>query len=1071
MARGGGSIVARRATPNAERLVPPCGGRGRRRGFALALVLAVIPLPALAERLPIRTYTTLDGLVHDAVRAITQDGRGFLWLGTEAGLSRFDGYGFKNYGVADGLPGLFVRAVLESTDQRLWVATTGGLCAFDPETVTGTPACRRHRLGASEDSNSARALFEDPDHVLWVGTDDGLYAADLKAPAIVFRQQVLFAGKEAPRGVAVNAIRSDGKGGLWLATWAGVMRLRKDRHAALYPVTSSPAQDQRVFDVLPEPNGRLWIGDVARGVFVWQPPAEAASPPPGWSLLDASRHHPPPVSGQLCLPRAPGEVCLLTSRDGLGNDLVRQGLLRTSDGRIWIGTVLGLTLFDGARLRSFGTAEGLSDPAARPCFEDRQGNVWLGSTYGGVMRLAGEGFVTYTEADGLRGWNVRSILEARDGALYVESRGAELQDFIQRWDGNRFTAVTPGVAQMTGWGVGQIGFTDRGGAWWLPDVGGLARYPPQERLEALAGASPLKVYTQADGLGGGDVYSLYEDQNQDLWIGTWGPGYLTRWRRTTGRFERFGAAQGVPETPPAAYAEDASGTLWIGFASGELGRVRGSRVELLAPPLWRKPPGILSLHLGRRGELWVGTQEAGARRIEAITGSTLRITELTVASGLSDQSVSAIAEDEHGDLYFGTTKGVDRLEQPSGRFRHYSALDGLPNNSIVAMLRDRHGEIWFGTHHGLSRFFAGSPRSPRPPAVLVTSLVAAGTARAVPTRGTQAIAGLDLPGDRGDIQIEYVGLSFAPGERLRYEYRLEGAEQSWNAPTEERHVNYAHLAPGSYRFVVRALSAAGSASLHPASIAFTVLPPLWRRGWIQALAFLGVTGVALTLHRARVARLVAIERLRSRVAADLHDDLGASLSEIAIQSELLKQTLSSRDSEVASVLGQIAETSRSLIDVVSDAVWAIDPRRDDVRNLATRLRHFASGVLEPGGVHFELEIDDGAAAVALTSEQRRHLYLSLKEAVHNVARHAAARHAHLRLAVRRGDLLAELRDDGRGFAAGDNVDAAEAGNGLRNMRQRARSLGGELAIQAAPGQGVVLTLRVPLRGGGAPQWA
>ncbi|HVT60081.1 MAG TPA: two-component regulator propeller domain-containing protein [Thermoanaerobaculia bacterium] len=1043
---------------------------GRRLACLLWLVVAA---PAHAERLPIRTFTTLDGLVHDGVRAVTQDARGFLWFATNGGLSRFDGYGFKNYGKSDGLPDVLVRAVLESKDGRLWLGTERGLCEFDhrPAVARGQ-LCQSFRLGPK----SVRALFEDGDRNLWVGTANGLFVSDLKARETVFREQELYPPTRASRSVGVNSIRADGRGGLWLATWDGVMRVLKNRQVLRYPAGAAGEQEQRVFDILPDPSGRLWVGDAVRGLFVWQTPEDSKPPPAGWSLAGAARRGNSTVDGRISLPRSPGEVCLLTSRDGLSNEFVRQGLLRTSNGNIWIGTVSGLTRFDGVRLRAFRVAAGLSDPAAQPCLEDREGNLWLGSANGGAMRLAGEGFATYTEADGLRGLNVGSILEGRDGALYVQGTTPELRDLIQRFDGERFTAVAPRLPRgsVTAGQLWQSGLQDRKGAWWLPTAFGLARYAPVARLEDLAHAPLVESYTPERGLGGRDVSTLYEDQQGDVWIGTWGPGFLTRWVRKTGQLQRFGAAEGVPATAPTAFVEDRGRTLWIAFASGELGRFRGNRVELLpfAPPVGSRfinPRGqtyaIVSLYLDRRGDLWVATAGAGAQRIEDPTRPTVRLRTFTTADGLSDDRVTCIAEDPRGDLYFGTLKGVDRMDPGTGRFRHYTALDGLPSGIIQPALRDRHGELWFGSTHGLARFLPSAPRAPAPPTVLITALLAGGNTRAVSERGVQRVSQLSLPADHGDIQIEYVGLSFAPGERLRYRYRLEGADRDWNPPTEGRRINYARLAAGSYRFVVRALSAEGGVNAPTASVAFTVRPPLWRRSWIQLLAVAMAAGLALSLHRTRVARLVAVARVRGRVAADLHDDLGASLSEIAIQSELLKQRLGNRQDDVANVLAQIADTSRSLIDVVSDTVWAVDPRNDDLQGLATRLRHFASGVLEPKGVRFELESEEGAAAVAVAPEQRRQLYLILKEAVHNIARHAAAGHAHLRLAVRDGDLLAELRDDGRGFDR-ECADGGEAtGNGLRNMRQRARELGGELLIDARPGHGVGLTLRVPLGGG------
>jgi signal transduction histidine kinase len=330
---------------------------------------------------------------------------------------------------------------------------------------------------------------------------------------------------------------------------------------------------------------------------------------------------------------------------------------------------------------------------------------------------------------------------------------------------------------------------------------------------------------------------------------------------------------------------------------------------------------------------------------------------------------------------------------------------------------------------------------------------------------------VELAPDQDQIQVGFVGLDFSAGERLRYQYRLEGGgSEAWSPPAGDRSVNFAHLAPGRYRFSVRAIDSDGQGSEKPATVSFVVLPPIWQRGWFLAVVAAAALALVTAIHRLRVRRLLEIERVRTRIASDLHDDMGASLSRIALQSELARrpEVLDPAGSE--RILADIGESARTLVDSMSDIVWSIDPRRDDLASLTSRLRQFALGILEPLGASFQMEVPEGAARVRLTPEQRRHLYLILKEAINNIAKHAACRRAFLTLRMERGHLLAEVTDDGRGFedATGAPVTvASQGGHGLQSIRARAEQIGGMLAVSSAPGKGTTLSVRCPIEWKGA----
>jgi signal transduction histidine kinase len=340
--------------------------------------------------------------------------------------------------------------------------------------------------------------------------------------------------------------------------------------------------------------------------------------------------------------------------------------------------------------------------------------------------------------------------------------------------------------------------------------------------------------------------------------------------------------------------------------------------------------------------------------------------------------------------------------------------------------------------------------------VRIASVRVGGVLQPLPHLGRAEVDGLALGPGTSELQIEFFGVGFQAGEPLRYQYRLEGA--AWSPPSLERTVHYARPSPGRYRFQVRAVTAAGVTSASPASVWFEVVPSLWRRGWFQALAMLSLGVTLYGGHRYRLTHLLALERLRTRIAADLHDEIGSSLARVAVLSDVARRQ-QAPGGEGPRRLEEIGDTARDLIAALGDIVWAVNPQRDDLASLVRRVREFAGDLLEEKGIGLEFQATTDLEGVRLAPEPRRQIFLVLKEALHNVARHAAASSATLRLDLVDGQLRAEVSDDGRGLSP---LDRERDGQGLANMRARAARIGGRLEVDSAPGAGTRVVLVVPL---------
>jgi two-component sensor histidine kinase len=329
-----------------------------------------------------------------------------------------------------------------------------------------------------------------------------------------------------------------------------------------------------------------------------------------------------------------------------------------------------------------------------------------------------------------------------------------------------------------------------------------------------------------------------------------------------------------------------------------------------------------------------------------------------------------------------------------------------------------------------------------------------GGALAVSQAGESKLSVPDLSAGTDRVQFDFLGPSFEAGEVLRYQYKLEGAEDTWGASTPQRSVVYAGLHPGRYRFLVRAVNADGLLSPQPASVDFTILAPIWLRWWFNLAVFGAIGFTAYVGWRYRARQVAAVQRVRMHIATDLHDDIGSGLSQIAILSEVVRKEWSRGP---GTALDQIANVSRQLVDSMSDIVWATDPGRDRVGDLAQRMRQFAGEVLGGSEIEFQLMLDSIEEERKLSINVRRQVYLVFKECVNNMVHHSGSTEARVSLNGNASSLVLEISDNGRGF----NVSQSCIGNGLASMRERTASLSGNIEWTSGVG-GTTVRMRVPL---------
>jgi len=1149
------------------------GSRAARRAPLIAsvamLLWLVFPWAAAAEQLPVKVYTVENGLAHNRIKHIVQDSRGFLWFCTADGLSRFDGSQFVNYQLEDGLLAPSINDIVEAGDGTYWIATNSdGVFRFDPRvpataTRTGVARFTRIPVGTGPVSNRVNVLLRDPAGTLWAGTDGGLFALPAWDPAHResggFREVPLHVPQRSDIQVSIWSFARDRAGTLWIGTKYGLVRRSADGAIRVIPVRPGP-DDDNVMGVTRGADGRLWLGH-REGLFSLDPTA------------------PEPVLRRY------------TTRDGLESDNV-MALHSSPDGRIWIKTLsAGLTEFDGTTFRTYGLGARGTD-AIGALTEDREGNLWLGTNAFGVIKITKRGWTTYGQPEGL-GSSVTSIFETPRGELFVSSRAW----LVSRLQDARFATVRPQLPSAVtdaSWRDINNFLQDRAGGWWVGTRFGLLRFPATPRFEDLARTPPSAVYTTRDGLAQDDVGRLFEDSRGDIWIASWLPAHdvVVRWDRATGAFHRYSERDGLrPFTSAVTFVEDAAGGVWIGFREGGLVRYRDGGFSEVVPS---QAGAVNGAYRDPSGRLWAAVR-SGLFRVDDPAAPAPRLTVYGRAQGFVD-TVQVVTGDTDGRIYAGTSRGVDRLDPRSGEVTHFSAANGLTGGEFKSAFRDRHGVLWFCTTSGLSRFVPGLEETALPPPVLIGGVRIAGIARPLSALGESTLVLPSLQPDQNNVQIDFFGIALRTGDTLRYQYRLEGADGGWSAPSPQRSVDYANLAPGRYRFLVRAVGMDGTPSAAPALASFEILPPLWRRWWFLAAAALlisttgaGVaryrhrrvealresenrfrtltetasdaiitidhrsrivlvnqaaekvfgysrdemigadltmlmppalrdrhtdgfsrymqsgsrsmawdaialpglhkdghefpleisfgefsrngrryfTGIARditerrraeeALRRSREERLAELERVRRRIATDLHDDIGSSLTRISLLGEVAQRQVQKNPAALVEPLGTISHLSRELVDTMSDIVWAINPNKDHLSDLSQRMRHFASDLFTARQIAFRFRTPDADRDVAVGANVRRELFLLFKEAVNNAVRHSGCTEADLELRVEPDGLVLVVSDNGRGFDVSRNAD----GHGLASMRERTEGLGGVFDVLSRPGEGTLLSFRIP----------
>ncbi len=1018
--------------------------------------------PPDTVRLLAELITVDDGLPAGMTQAILQDRSGHLWFGTRDGLTRSDGYAFTvfRHDAADSgsLSDNIVIALFEDRDGYLWIGTESGrIDRYDPRTerfahvdmratpdsgmLTGVQGFAQDVHGRIWSFSSNGTLY-----VLRAGTDDGDWRSE--HPRDVFPQLTM---PERCSGLA-----SDRRGALWITFKDSLLCVTDPvRGSALRRSLPGLPEGPTINAHSPMVNEEQGLVHVVLGHAVHSFHARTAEP---------GRTHFLSRAGQISTPN----LC------ALGALWVNnwEGLFRLSSitGRveeIKIDLLSGQALPDHCAVSSWAA--------------DRAGNLWIGTNGFGVLKI-GRVRQLFHRQPGL--WNVHSA-DINGGYLYAHVHGEQLNHPSGR--------VVPGAAQQA---VKRQGLFDQDGTYARDPQGRFwtctsAPLATKRRLTLVETTGRLTFPAL---LRGNEAPILvFPGRGDDIWVAAaldtnglnWGiPGCLyridTRASEVIGRYE-LPRTFSIINRGIAHFMVRDDGTAWCCTAWG---------VYALDPSnaTWRhyQPFAGDSTVVGAHSVIslcfdpddpvnsaWIGSKGMGMAKVDLRTGAA---TYFTTADGLPNEVIYGILPDKHRNLWISTNQGLCRFDPRTKATTNYTSADGLLSNEFNAhgFAASSDGRLYFSGPAGTISFDPEDFYTTTAPSKTVLTGLrlmnvpvpiggtdSSGTGAYTLPAAIGSLTSIELPYSERMITIAFACMDHSAPEKNRYRYQLAGFSDTWIDAGAAHEATFTHLDPGTFTFRVQSANSAGVWDEQGASITLIITPPWWGTWWFRSFAIVAFLGALYGFYRYRLAQALQVALVRDRIARDLHDEIGSTLSSVALFSEVAMRESGAAGGPRSAMLTRISQSTSQMMESMNDIVWAVNSKNDDLQLVAQRMQEFAGRIAEAGDFELVFTNELPAGHRPLTMLQRKNLYLIFKEAVNNAAKYAGCAKLVVHLRADQSKIVLLVKDNGKGFepAANGNGRPRGGGNGLGNMRARAQEMGGVLVVDTTPGEGTTVELR------------
>ncbi|HKJ31567.1 MAG TPA: two-component regulator propeller domain-containing protein [Balneolales bacterium] len=950
----------------------------------------------------------------------------FLLSGTIPAFSQT--YTFKTYSIQDGLSQSVVQAMIQSKDGFIWIGTGYGLSRFDGI------AFKNYFTDQGLIQNRIYALWQDKTGDIWIGTQRGISIYNgkkFKAPDYHLNRIL---------NTPVDVIKGDANGRIWIATEGqGVFYIKND---SLHHLTKKNGlASDRVRSIIIGKNGRVWFG-TRNGMNGLLPNGKIVTYTVKNGLVD---NHIRDIcrgkDGSLWIGTRnglsyfnSGYFTNFTTKNGLVYNQIRC-LLLSKNGDLWIGTEDGLSRFRDGKFDNYTVANGLNNNNINSIMQDSEGNLWLGTYGGGMCRFTGERFTNYTIKDGLNNNIVTSMKQLSNGNLFVGTYGGGI-NVLHNQQINHIT-TKDGLVDDRIYSFSKM----KDGSIWIATHDGISVY---QNGKIRKSPLPKLPYQK--------IRCILRDTSGRYWIGTDDEGVLIVHGKKVRKFQK---KNGLIGNNVRCIHQTKDGDVWIGTLEG-ITRYHNGQYTNYTAGQGLIHSGVLYIYQDHEGNIWFATY-GGLSRFDHG-----RFHNFSIKNGLRNSVCYTITQDKSGDYWVGTNKGILKINPNillssekkitnlnNSNIRRYTANMGLVSNEMNwnAIYKDTSGNIWFGSVGGLIKVDPSLVKpDPIGPPVYISNVQVMG-------KNWNRSKKISVAYNQNFVTIHYVGLCFSTPEMVKYEYRLKGVDQHW-VTTTKRSVRYSALTDGDYVFQVRARNNDGVWSPKVASIDFVIQPPIWESWWfIASLVVIILIIIALIYNNLRIGRLVDIERMRVRIASDLHDDVGSSLTEIALQTDFLLADKSSDD--FSDSIKQLGEQSRKIVSTMDDIVWSIDARNDTLGDLTDRMQDYANSVLPRKQIMVKYDFRDieNEHQHNLSVDLRQNLYLIFKEAINNIAKHSDASKVDVSLTRTDSHFVMIIRDNGKGIGSKEKL----TGHGLKNMKMRAKRIDAKLEFLADNGFAVRVT--------------
>ena len=975
--------------------------------LASILVLCSIGVYAKSQLLPTNRFTSRDGLIADRITAIAQDERGVMWFGSYFGLGTYDGVEFQRIKLPPEQQNKFVTSIV-SVGGKVYAGFIfeGGLLEFSEGRFK---AYLPKMLSRSKDNGiTAIGKFDDSSIIVANNSNEIFRFANGKF-------SYLFSMPNPSN--RIREIVRDSSDNIWVATDNGLW-IRNPNNKLLPFFTN-----QDVFSLFRPPTGGFWIAMAGRkGSAVFRCDRLA-----GEELQNLS------------------EVAQLRGLNIIGfKGNVENGFWAIDQNK---GL---LNIRPDGELNYYQSVLDIQ-AETNIIFSDRENNLWIANDPG-LIRIsnfssvfwyfdelaAGGGHIMHWKEDELLITNSKSIYRIRDNSIKkipfnfspVGYYGKMIEDpqsqiWIARWDGGiwrtrlnekEFNSSKYFSNLPNGEISGGVLAMDSSGDIWAGGAQGLFRFRNGKVMEKF-----LPVSQEGDRLFLTNI--AIDNDNHRIWLGD--------------------NARGVVEV---MYTVDPAGTYSY------------KPIKYFYQKEGLKDPHIRSMLLDHSGILWIGTRSGGVYRLNTKSSSSV-IEPYGPPGGFNCGRITSIIEEDRNAIWFASCDGIYRYEISNKQWTHFNVSDGLLSSEVFSLWVDaKKKKVWAMTEQGVTRIDLNYSRSTLPPPVVhlaQVNVLGKPDSASLYTKGRHR-----FPSNQNSIGFVFTAGSFINEKKNQYRYMLEGYDENWSNPVSTNSVNYASLPPGDYNFKVIAANAMGVWNREPANFQFRITIPFYKRPWF---IFACIAIAALLFYLFRVQRLkqrYEVEKLRLRIARDLHDDIGSALGSINLMSETANRKLnkSGTNEDVGVAFKKISHYAHTTLESMDDIIWSINPDKDKVGDLLLRMREFVIPLLEENNIEFDFNVNaDDYTKVPMNL--RRNLFLIFKEAIFNIARHSGCTRVNIKIEIRNRRLSMQVHDNGKGF----DPDIPTHRNGLKNMKERATLLAGELKITTRKDQGTSLAFECPIR--------